>query len=466
MPLALAALLVLPATAPLARAEGIEVYFTPGASHPGGSNSSSTMKTALLNFLASATKTIDIAVFNLQDRQIIEALNTIAAAGQVTIRVIVDDNNFPVGTSDGTLSLSGSIVSKKDDDPSSEMHHKFIIVDRAEAAAAVWMGSANFNRPNLTSMNNNALILRSTSVAATFAVEFEKMWNGNFHRNKTVSTTTSFTVAGVPVEVRMGPQDAPVTAMTSTANAATTSAFLAVYTFGHTGLSNALIDKKSTWGSNFFGLFDKDQVDFGFSTRYASFVSAGMNIAKDANPDVMHHKFLVLDGLKVYTGSANFTRSADEDNDESSILLSDAIIAKAYLAELARISGTTIGTITASDWKDSVIISTATSTPISTTITEPARNATVSISYPNPFDASRGGATTISTQPTASIRSVRILSVDGRLVYQTLPTGSVATSVTWDGRNAQGHLMASGTYLVEIETVSSGTSRGMMTLVR
>lgn len=447
-----------------AAADGIEVYFSPGASHTGGANS--TIKTALLNFLGSATKTIDIAVFNLQDREIIEKLNTIAAAGQVTVRVIVDDVNYPVRTSDGTLSLSGSIASKKDDDPSSEMHHKFVVVDRGESATAVWTGSANFNRPNLTTMNNNAVILRSSTVSAAYAAEFEKMWNGSFHTAKTASTTTSFTVAGVPVEVRMAPQDAPITAMTSAVGAATTSAFYAIYTFGNSGLANALIAKKSTWGSNFFGLYDEDQVRFNFTSQYTPFVSAGMEVAQDANTDNLHHKFLVLDGLKVYTGSANFTVSANASNDENSVMIQDAAVARAYLAELARISGRTIGSITASDWKESVSIGTATSTPVSTSISEPARNASVAISYPNPFDASRGASVTIAPQPAATVRSVRILTLDGRLVYSTTPQGGVVTAITWDGRNAQGNRVASGSYLVEIETQASGVARGMMTLVR
>lgn len=442
-----------------AGAEAIEIYFTPGASHTGGSTS--TMKTALLDFLGSATKTIEIAVYNLQDREVIEKLNTIAAAGAVTVRVIVDDNNYPVQTSDGTVSLSSSVSVKKDDLASAEMHHKFIIVDRALSTAAVWTGSANFNRPNFTTMNNNALILRSTSAASVFAAEFDKMWDGSYHTAKSVSTANSFTVAGVPVVVRMGPQDAPVTAMTSAVQAASSSAFFAVYTFGSSAAANAIINKKATWGSNFYGLFDEDQVRFNFSTQYATFVASGMTIATDPNSsDYLHHKFLVLDATTVFTGSANFTRSADELNDENALQITDAAVAKAYLAELARITGRTIAGVTAADWKESVLIGTATT---AVTRTEPGRNSAVAISYPNPFVASSGGTVKIATSPEATIRSLRILSLDGRVVFQAAGSG---TSFTWDGRNAQGRPLASGAYMLEIETLSSGRARGLITLVR
>jgi hypothetical protein len=447
-----------------ARAQ-ITLFFSPGDDHTGGATSN--IKKSLISFLQTATSTIEIAVYNLGDREIIEALNAIASAGTVNIKVIVDDLNFPVQTSDGTLQLSGSIFSTKDDDLSKEMHHKFIIIDRADSSRAqVWTGSANFNRPNLTTMNNNAVIFKSSEIAATYGAEFDLMLAGKFHANKvTPSSTTNFTVSGIPVEIRFAPRDAPMNSFVTSVGAVTTSLYFAIFTFGHTGLRDAMISKQSIVQSSSLGLFDKGQVDNNFTTVYSAFQSAGFNVALDANPDVLHHKFAVLDGLKVYTGSMNFTRSGTEDNDENSIMIQDASVAKAYLAELARISGTTIGPVTPADWKESVTIGEATATPITTTISEPAEGKTKAIAYPNPFLLSQGGSITLATEPEASIASVKIFALDGRLLYTLSPSTS-QTKVTWDGRTARGDMVASGPYFVEIATRSSGTARGMLTAVR
>ncbi len=452
----------LAAALPCAAADGITALFTPGSSHSGGANSA--FKTALIDFIKSATKTVEIAVFNFQDRELIETLNTIAAAGQVSIKVVVDDVNYPVRTSDGTLSLSGSIPTKYDDDPNNEMHHKFVIIDRGESGAAVWTGSANFNRPNLTTMNNNALIIRSSDIASTFGTEFDLMWSGKFHANKaTPSVRTSYTVAGIPVEVRFSPRDLPLDRMVSAVSSLTTSLYYAIYTYGSPELGNAMIAKKSTVGSANLGNFDQGQ--HGFTASYSSLLGAGMNVMTDLNADVLHHKYAVLDGYSVFTGSMNFTVAGNTVNDENSVLVQDAALARAYLAELARISSVSIGTITGSDWKDSVTVGSASSTPVSTSIIEPARDKAVAIAYPNPCILSSGQMLTLATQPEATLTSVRVYAQDGRLIHTMMPTTS-STRITWDGRNTRGDVMASGTYILEMETRSSGVARGVVTLIR
>ena len=55
----------------------------------------------------------------------------------------------------------------------------------------------------------------------------------------------------------------------------------------------------------------------------------------------MHHKFVVIDfdtpDARVYLGSYNFSRPADEDNGENLLLFKDGRIATAYAIEALRI---------------------------------------------------------------------------------------------------------------------------------
>jgi phosphatidylserine/phosphatidylglycerophosphate/cardiolipin synthase-like enzyme len=51
----------------------------------------------------------------------------------------------------------------------------------------------------------------------------------------------------------------------------------------------------------------------------------------------MHHKFAVIDGVRVLTGSYNFTTAATRHNDENLVLIESAAAANAFLAEFERL---------------------------------------------------------------------------------------------------------------------------------
>ena len=51
----------------------------------------------------------------------------------------------------------------------------------------------------------------------------------------------------------------------------------------------------------------------------------------------MHHKVIIIDDHTVITGSFNFSRSAEKNNDENIVILRNAAIAELYLQEWQRI---------------------------------------------------------------------------------------------------------------------------------
>ena len=51
----------------------------------------------------------------------------------------------------------------------------------------------------------------------------------------------------------------------------------------------------------------------------------------------MHHKVVIIDGASVWTGSYNFTRSAEEYNDEGVLIIHSPALAERYLAEFERV---------------------------------------------------------------------------------------------------------------------------------
>ena len=51
----------------------------------------------------------------------------------------------------------------------------------------------------------------------------------------------------------------------------------------------------------------------------------------------MNHKVFIIDDQIVVTGSFNFSRSADESNDENMVFLNNENIAEGYIAEFERV---------------------------------------------------------------------------------------------------------------------------------
>jgi phosphatidylserine/phosphatidylglycerophosphate/cardiolipin synthase-like enzyme len=57
----------------------------------------------------------------------------------------------------------------------------------------------------------------------------------------------------------------------------------------------------------------------------------------DGNPRKMHHKVIIIDESIVITGSHNFSRNADEKNDENVLIIYSPRLAKEYLIEFSRL---------------------------------------------------------------------------------------------------------------------------------
>ncbi|MEM1518588.1 MAG: phospholipase D-like domain-containing protein, partial [Nitrososphaerota archaeon] len=65
--------------------------------------------------------------------------------------------------------------------------------------------------------------------------------------------------------------------------------------------------------------------------------NAGVDIRIDGNPDLMHHKFAVIDDEVVITGSYNWSAAAEDKNDENLVVLRDEEVAQLYRKEFERV---------------------------------------------------------------------------------------------------------------------------------
>ena len=66
--------------------------------------------------------------------------------------------------------------------------------------------------------------------------------------------------------------------------------------------------------------------------------SAGILVRLDRNYAIHHHKFIVMDGISIETGSFNYSTAAIEHNAENALVLWNVPpIAEAYAKEWARL---------------------------------------------------------------------------------------------------------------------------------
>lgn len=66
---------------------------------------------------------------------------------------------------------------------------------------------------------------------------------------------------------------------------------------------------------------------------------SGAEVRVDRTPDHMHHKFGLFDGVRLLTGSYNWTRSAERGNSENVLITSERRLVAAYAAEFERVFG-------------------------------------------------------------------------------------------------------------------------------
>jgi len=132
------------------------------------------------------------------------------------------------------------------------------------------------------------------------------------------------------INVYLCPEDFCSKAIISLIDRANESVDVAVYSFTHKEIADAMIRAKER-GLKVRVILESDQVTS--YSQYGRLKAAGIEVELDKNPYSMHNKFLVVDGRVVATGSFNYTEAADKKNDENLIIIWDPEVARKYESE-------------------------------------------------------------------------------------------------------------------------------------
>ncbi|MGD1700593.1 DUF655 domain-containing protein [Dapis sp. BLCC M229] len=373
----------------------------------------------IVNTIADATSSVDVAVQELRLPAIAQALAERYQAG-VKVRVIIENtynrpwrsfspsevaqmserernryNEFiqmadinmdgdisqdEINRRDALIILSNAGVPLIDDTAdgskgSGLMHHKFLVVD----GQTIIVTSANFttsgihgdfSEPLSRGNANNLLKIESFELAELFTEEFNILWgdgpggkpDSKFGVKKPFRSVKQVLVGDTKVAVKFSPisnsqswQKSVNGLINQTLEKAQTSINLSLFVFSSQPLVNTL-ENKSLQGVLIQGLIDPS-----FAYRYYSEGLDMMGIAL-ANKckyetdnrtwqkpistvgvpnlppgDRLHHKFGIIDNSIVITGSHNWTEAANQNNDETLLVIENSTVAAHFDREFQRL---------------------------------------------------------------------------------------------------------------------------------
>ncbi len=139
-----------------------------------------------------------------------------------------------------------------------------------------------------------------------------------------------------PFEVYFTPGDGPERALLNLLSQARRSIHLALYYFTDDELAKGLADACLRVKCRV--LLDEEMRTARYS-QAGFLLTQGIEVRFFEDPGIFHHKFLVVDGACVATGSYNWTESAQKRNEENLLILCDRAVAQAYEEEFGRLWG-------------------------------------------------------------------------------------------------------------------------------
>ncbi len=394
------------------------------------------LEQVIVDAIASAKSTVDVAVQELRMPRIAQALVERKQAG-VKVRVILDNNySLPVSKlsaesvaklpqrersryneslilidRDGDGQLSATEISEGDaliilgnggvpmiDDTadgsrgSGLMHHKFIVIDKKVSIIT----SANFTLSDLhgdfqfresRGNPNNLLKIDSVELAKQFTQEFNVMWgdgaggkpDSKFGLKKpwrpvkqvTLGDTTGgdttggdTTVGDTTIAIKFSPTSTTKPWHQSSNGViaqilpqARETINIALFVFSEQRLTNvleeshqqgvkvkALIEPSFAFryyseGLDMMGVAVANKCKYETGNRPWRQPIATVGVPQLPEGDVLHHKFAILDGKTVITGSHNWSKAANTRNDETVLVINSPMVAAHFEREFQRLYG-------------------------------------------------------------------------------------------------------------------------------
>ncbi len=311
------------------RGAWFELYFTDPA-NPFSSQGTGGVDGPLVDAIDAARLSIDVAAYSLTLNSVRYALIRAHDRG-VSVRIVMESSNMDTSDVQRLIEAGIPIVG---DGRQGLMHDKFIVIDKSE----VWLGSMNYTDSGTYDDNNDMIRIKSTKIAEDYSQEFKEMFeDDSFGPDvKPQTPNPTVTIDGTRVDVYFSPDDGVLDALGKLLTNAKASIYFLAFSFTSNELG-ALVRQKHAAGLDVKGVMDEEQIASNTGTEFDLFRQKGLDVLIDGNDGQMHHKLFIVDEKIVAFGSYNFSRSAEESNDENIIIIYNPEIARQFMLEFARV---------------------------------------------------------------------------------------------------------------------------------
>jgi phosphatidylserine/phosphatidylglycerophosphate/cardiolipin synthase-like enzyme len=311
------------------RGTWFELYFTDPVD-PFSSQATGGVDGPLVEAIDAARLSIDVAAYSLTLNSVRNALLRAHDRG-VTVRMVMESTNMDTSDVEILLEADVPIVGDGQD---GLMHNKFMVIDRSE----VWLGSMNFTDSGAYEDNNHLVRIRSTKLAENYTKEFEEMFLENRFGDFVLSETPhpTLTMDGTRVDTFFSPDDGVASQIASVLSGAEESIYVLAFSFTSNELGD-IVREKAEAGLTVQGVMDEEQIKSNTGTEFDPFRQAGLDVLIDGIEGQMHHKVFIVDESIVVIGSYNFSRAAEERNDENLLIIYNEAIAEQFLLEFERV---------------------------------------------------------------------------------------------------------------------------------
>jgi phosphatidylserine/phosphatidylglycerophosphate/cardiolipin synthase-like enzyme len=312
--------------------------------------------------IADTTALVRVVCYDLNDPAIVSRLESL----KDRLHIIIDNSGehkpetSAESQSAARLAITAGADHVKRQHMSNLQHNKTIVVDGKNVKAAI-CGSTNFTWRGQFVQSNNAIIVRGKKAIQPFIDAFENYWQNDFVKGfgPTASTAwQSLQLTGINAKVTFSPHAKDAGVLQSIADdilGAKSSVFYSLAFLNQTGgaVTEAIKEVTMREGIFVYGISDKRTggldvhlPDGKVAPVYAANLSANLPEPFKSEPTAlgangagtrMHHKFVVIDfdkpTARVYMGSYNFSKPADNENGENLLLIKDRRVAVSYMIQ-------------------------------------------------------------------------------------------------------------------------------------
>lgn len=285
----------------------------------------------IVQAMDSAQERIWVASFDFDLDGLTQAMIRAERRG-VDVRLIVDTDNS--GLPQIQQLLQAKVAVQDDLNRNAFMHNKFIVVDNEEA----WFGSMNLTINDVKRNNNNFMRVFSVQLNENFATEFTEMWEGQFGPRSPANTPyplLSFNNNQSNLDLYFSPEDKPRDRIVEQIDNAQSEIRFLAFSYTDDEIANAMIEAHRR-NVSVVGVMETFQSD-STGSEMQPLRNNQIDVRRDGNGGVMHHKVIIIDRRVVIFGSYNFTMSAMRDNDETMVIVEDPQVAAQFLEEWSRV---------------------------------------------------------------------------------------------------------------------------------